>query len=92
VRRLGRLLLTGSADLLLMESAAESLAGRAGYVNLRPFTRAENSERSQDAARVWDLFVSGSLPPPSWAHDLRVVWALRFRAWRGGRSGVPREA
>jgi predicted AAA+ superfamily ATPase len=37
----GRFLLTGSANLLLMESVSESLAGRAGYISLPPFTLAE---------------------------------------------------
>ena len=39
--RKGRFLLTGSANLLLMESVSESLAGRAGYVTLPPLTLAE---------------------------------------------------
>lgn len=37
----GRFVLTGSANLLLMKSVSESLAGRASYVNLWPFTRRE---------------------------------------------------
>jgi hypothetical protein len=37
----GRFLLTGSANLLLMGSVADSLAGRAGYLTLPPFTLAE---------------------------------------------------
>jgi len=40
----GRFLLTGSANLLLMESVADSLAGRAGYISLPPFTLAERME------------------------------------------------
>src|SRR5439155_23296672 len=39
-RRPGRFLLTGSANLLLMSRVAESLAGRAVYVFLRPLTAA----------------------------------------------------
>ena len=41
----GRFLLTGSANLLLMKQAAESLAGRAVYVNLPPLTWAEIERR-----------------------------------------------
>jgi predicted AAA+ superfamily ATPase len=41
-RRRGRFLLTGSANLLLMREAADSLAGRAVYVHLMPFTGAES--------------------------------------------------
>jgi hypothetical protein len=40
-RRPGRLILTGSANLLLMRSVSESLAGRAGYLTLWPMTRSE---------------------------------------------------
>ena len=37
----GRFVLTGSANLLMMEKIAETLAGRAVYVTLWPFTRRE---------------------------------------------------
>lgn len=40
-RRPGRFLLTGSANLLLMHRVSETLAGRASYIPLRPFTRGE---------------------------------------------------
>lgn len=40
-RRAGRFVLTGSANLLLMRKVSETLAGRAGYVNLWPLTRRE---------------------------------------------------
>jgi len=40
-RRLGRFLLTGSANLLLMKTVADSLAGRAAYRVLHPMTRRE---------------------------------------------------
>lgn len=40
-RRPGRFVLTGSANLLMMESLGETLAGRAVYVTLWPFTRRE---------------------------------------------------
>ena len=38
-RRPGRFLLTGSANLLLMQRVSESLAGRASYLALWPMTR-----------------------------------------------------
>ncbi|MFQ5738896.1 MAG: ATP-binding protein [Acidobacteriota bacterium] len=41
----GRFLLTGSANLLLMKSISESLAGRAGYIKLPPLTLAERLGR-----------------------------------------------
>lgn len=37
----GRFLLSGSADFLLMKNIAESLAGRASYFTMHPFTRRE---------------------------------------------------
>lgn len=37
----GRYVLTGSANLLLMERISESLAGRAAYIRLWPLTRRE---------------------------------------------------
>ncbi len=40
-RRPGRFLLSGSANLLLMKRVAESLAGRAVYLALLPFSRRE---------------------------------------------------
>lgn len=40
-RRPGRFILTGSSNLLLMRSVSESLAGRATYLNLWPFTQRE---------------------------------------------------
>ncbi len=40
-RKAGQFLLTGSANLLLMQNAAESLAGRASYLSLWPMTRRE---------------------------------------------------
>ena len=40
-RRSGRFLLTGSANLLLMQRVSETLAGRAAYVNLWPLSRRE---------------------------------------------------
>lgn len=41
----GRFLLTGSANLLLMERVSESLAGRALYLYLRPMTESEKAGR-----------------------------------------------
>ena len=44
-RRNGRFVLTGSANLLLMQRVAETLAGRATYVNLWPLCRRERLGR-----------------------------------------------
>lgn len=61
-RRPGRFLVTGSANLLLMEKVSDSLAGRAGYVTLHPLTRSEL--RGDGTAGVWNLFFD--LPPDEW--------------------------
>jgi predicted AAA+ superfamily ATPase len=44
-RRPGRFLLSGSANLLLMKGVTESLAGRAVYLTLHPFSRREKERR-----------------------------------------------
>ncbi len=41
VRQNGRFVLTGSANLLLMQRVSETLAGRATYVSLWPLSRGE---------------------------------------------------
>ena len=46
-RRRGRFLLTGSANLLLMRTVSESLAGRAAYLTLLPMTEAEKRRDAQ---------------------------------------------
>lgn len=51
-RKPGRFLLTGSANLLLMRQASESLAGRASYLNLWPMTRRE--QRGDGRCGMWD--------------------------------------
>lgn len=60
-RKPGRFLLTGSADIFLLPSISESLAGRIEILTLWPFSRGElqgSREGFVDA-----LFASGALPP-----------------------------
>ena len=54
-RQPGRFLLTGSANLLLMERVAETLAGRAVYFSLPPLTWAEIEECGY--GRTLDLLI-----------------------------------
>ena len=54
-REPGRFVLTGSANLLLMQAVSESLAGRATYLNLWPLTRRERL--GQGAAGAWDVLL-----------------------------------
>jgi len=51
-RKRGRFLLTGSANLLLMQNVSESLAGRASYLTLWPMTRRE--QLGQGRCGLWD--------------------------------------
>jgi uncharacterized protein len=55
-RRAGDFLLTGSANLLLMEKVADTLAGRAIYLELPPFCPAEWQERKEALAPMDQLF------------------------------------
>lgn len=52
----GRFILTGSANLLMMERVRETLAGRAVYVTLWPFTRGELLGRGETGP--WGALVS----------------------------------
>lgn len=80
----GRFMLTGSANLLLLQRVSETLAGRASYLTLWPMTRREQLGlgragvwdellRAQDDAWL-DLVAAQDLPPEDW----------RLLARRGG--------
>ncbi|HEX5718004.1 MAG TPA: ATP-binding protein [Thermoanaerobaculia bacterium] len=72
----GRFLLTGSANLLLMQKISESLAGRAAYLTLWPLTRREQLGLGQAGAwsrlfaapdREWrDLLRAEDVPEEDW--------------------------
>jgi predicted AAA+ superfamily ATPase len=55
-RRAGDFIVTGSANLLLMQHAADTLAGRAVYLELPPFCPAEWQEREDALAPLDRLF------------------------------------
>lgn len=61
-RRPGRFLLSGSANLALMKGVGESLAGRALYLNLRPFSRRELSGATNEPAFLLSFFDRPGLP------------------------------
>ena len=68
----GRFLLSGSANFLLLKTIAESLAGRAVYLTLHPFTRRE---------------MLGAKQPPALAHFLtQGVWPQRKTQPISGRE------
>jgi hypothetical protein len=55
-RRAGDFILTGSANLLLMKHVADTLAGRAIYLDLRPFCSTEWQERKDALLPLDRLF------------------------------------
>jgi len=59
-RRPGRFLLTGSANLLLLPRASESLAGRMEILRLHPLTE---SEKEENPGRFLETFLAGELAP-----------------------------
>jgi predicted AAA+ superfamily ATPase len=75
-RRRGRFLLTGSANLLLMNTVADSLAGRAAYRTLHPLTRREqlglgtagrwSALLAEEVQRWPDLLASETARPEDW--------------------------
>ena len=80
----GRFLLTGSANLLLMQRISESLAGRAAYLTLWPLTRRE--QLGSGSAGAWKSFFESEAG--SWPEMLRADTAgpedWRPLAVRGG--------
>ena len=85
----GRFLLTGSANLLLMQKVAESLAGRASYLTLWPMTRRE--QRGQARCGMWDELLAA--PDGDW-RDLLAAAPDEPEDWRAlaRRGGYPTPA
>ncbi len=77
-RRAGDFLLTGSANLLLMERVADSLAGRAVYLELPPFCPVEWLERA-DGLAPFDRLFERDFDPAGWpeAEGAWEQWLLR---------------
>lgn len=75
-----RFVLSGSANLLLMQHVSESLAGRAVYFELQPMTFGETQRRP--APTILTDLLAGTLP-----NDLRAapppsdLFALMLRGW-----------
>lgn len=63
-RRPGRFVLSGSANLHLLAGVSESLAGRALYLTLHPFTRRERLGLITETPFVVRLLDSGQPPAP----------------------------
>lgn len=85
----GRFLVTGSANLRLMRTVSESLAGRAGYVTLYPTSRRER--QGLGAVGDWTrLFESPAESWPTWLRDQSTPTADWVEAARTG--GFPHPA
>jgi hypothetical protein len=57
----GRFLLSGSADFLLMKNISDSLAGRAIYFTMHPFTRREREGRTSESPFIRKFFDERSI-------------------------------
>ncbi len=81
-RQAGDFILTGSANLLLMKRVADTLAGRAVYLDLRPFCPAEWQERKDALLPLDRLFA----PDFDWRE-----WPDEAGDWPGWllRGGFP---
>jgi predicted AAA+ superfamily ATPase len=77
-RRAGDFLLTGSANLLLMGKIADSLAGRAVYLELPPFCPTEWLER-RGGLRPLDALFERDFDPEGWPDEAGdwQSWLLR---------------
>ena len=85
----GRVLLTGSANLLTMANVTESLAGRASYLTLWPMTRRER--RGLGRAGLWGELLGA--PDADWL-DLVVADPVGADDWKSlvRRGGFPTPA
>jgi len=75
-RKPGRFLLTGSANFLLLKDIAESLAGRAVYLTLQPFTRREITATTDRSPALIHFLNHGEFPtemasPIRWAEIIK---------------------
>lgn len=88
-RTAGRFLLTGSANLLLMQKVSESLAGRASYLTLWPMTRREQLGLAR--CGVWEELLAA--PDEEWL-DVLAAQSDEPADWRSlaARGGYPTPA
>lgn len=91
-RRAGRFVLTGSANLLLMQRISETLAGRASYVSLWPLSRRE--KLGLGGVGRWEELID--TPSKEWYdlfrdHEEAVAEGADWRA-EARRGGYPTPA
>src|SRR5690606_32975495 len=85
----GRFLLTGSANLLMMQRVSESLAGRASYLTLWPMTRRE--QLGLGSSGIWEDLIEND--EKDWI-GLVAAQSLEAEDWRAlsRRGGFPTPA
>jgi len=85
-RKPGKFLLTGSANLLLMQGVSESLAGRASYLTLWPMTRRE--QLGLGRCGLWEEIIANK--DETWP-DILVADEAKSEDWRdlANRGGFP---
>lgn len=88
-----RFVLSGSANMLLMQKVSESLAGRAVYLVLRPLTLGE--WEGKNTPNILSTLLAGELPPeghvPTGGDPLALAWHGFMPAlfWLGsGEKGI----
>jgi predicted AAA+ superfamily ATPase len=69
-RRPGRIVLSGSANFSLLKGVSESLAGRAVYLPLQPFSRREIQRKTQETPFLVHLLLHRSKPM---IHEAAVI-------------------
>lgn len=85
-QRRGQFLLTGSANLLMMQRVGDSLAGRAYYLRMWPLTRRE--QLGFGTPGIWTRFFDAE--PATWLEVVRAE-AVPVEDWRDAvrRGGFP---
>ncbi len=70
----GQFIITGSQQLLMLDSTLQSLAGRVGYLSLLPLSYAELSGSGYEKPQVTDYILRGGYPE-IWAENIDAgVW------------------
>lgn len=77
--RKARFVLSGSANLLLMRKVSESLAGRAIYMNLYPFSIGEYSSADKD--NILDMVLTGKMPEEGYVKGFELD--MEYVLWKG---------
>ena len=77
-KQMGKVVLTGSQNFQLMEKISQSLAGRAGLLELLPFSWSEFQNNQQKLDNLDETLFTGGYPP---IHDRKldpVLWLPRY--------------